>query len=87
MQKIHWTNRPENKAKLKKMLRAAAVTRAKKNAAQSTPATETGIPDDTFAYALGHVECWLDTYAKSAGVPAAALTARLGKVLQSKASR
>ena len=79
--RIHWTHRPENKEKLKAMSRKAAQTRKNgKTTAQDTDA----IPEATFAYALGHIECWVDTFAKSAGVPPAALAAQLGAILSRK---
>jgi hypothetical protein len=87
MKKKHWTQTRAGKAKLAAAHAKAAQTRA----ARSTPTTEkphaSDIPHDTLAYALGHVECWLDTFAKSAGVSAETLTARVGAVLHLKIGR
>lgn len=99
--KVHWTRRPENKAKLAKMVkRSAAAKKAIRKAAKKNGKANPGqksklkphddgadIPQDTFAYALGHIECWIETFSKSAGVSAEALAARLGSVLRSKNSR
>lgn len=86
--KLHWTQRPENKAKVLAMAKRGRRTRkAQKRARTSIPHPETNagdIPQDTFAYALGYIECWLEAYAKSAGIPSEALAAKLGKVLQVK---
>ncbi len=82
---VHWTLRPENKKKVQAMLKKRAATR-KRNKRAALPPTRTtphddAIPQDTFAYALGYLECWVEAYAKSAGVPSEALAAKLGAVL------
>lgn len=45
------------------------------------------IPEGIFAYALGHIESWIETYAKSASVSGEALAAELGAVLHRKTRR
>jgi hypothetical protein len=90
--KLHWTQRPENKAKVQAMARRGSKTRnaaKKKNGSQQKPKPETqnGINvefEKAFAYALGYVECWIENYSQSTAVPAEALASRLGKVLQGK---
>lgn len=99
--KIHWTKTPEGKAKMAKAqkkswkTRRAQFTQNTKQskvpsstrhrrdviASKETPIKET----PTFAYALGHIECWIAAYAASAGVSPESLAAELGKVLQLKA--
>lgn len=98
--KLHWTKRPENKAKLAKMVKkSVAAKKAIRNGKQpkatkpkAAPKPQptnngSGIPEDTIAYALGHVECWIETFAKSAGVPSEALAFELGTVLRGKNGR
>src|SRR5262245_25074529 len=46
-----------------------------------------GIPETTLAYALGHLQSWIETYARSSGVSSAALAYRLGQLLQRSARR
>ena len=87
---LHWTQRPENKEKLKASHRKAVRSKKAARTVVSTPTTQTSVttvPEDTFAYALGFVECWIQTYASSAGVSSEALASRMGKVLQGKSSR
>lgn len=101
--KIHWTQRPENKARVKASLKKAHAAKQvnKKKRAQakkqspssSTPAKASHvkvrerIQEGVFSYALGHVECWIATYAASADVSAEALAAELGAVLSRKVRR
>lgn len=98
--KTHWTKRPENRAKVAKMIAKGKKTAKKKKngvkkhaAMQVTPKPSSEnshasiIPQDTFAYALGFIECWIETYAKSASIPSETFAAKLGKVLQHKNSR
>lgn len=91
---VHWTKRPENAKKVKLMLRRRQLTRAatqrNKNSAvlpPSTPESQHAVPQDVFAYALGYLECWLESYAKSASVSPEALAARMGEVLSVKSRR
>jgi hypothetical protein len=86
---VHWTKRPENAERVKKMVKKREASRKRnKRAAAHTPTTEqangTTISEDVFAYALGWTECWITTYAASAGVPPEALAARMGEVLSVK---
>lgn len=89
MKKPHWTQTPAGKAKLAKNTRRAWQKRKTTTLhAEPTSHGTFSIKDSPiFSYALGHVEAWLDTYAKSAGVPVEVLTTELGKVLQGKARR
>jgi hypothetical protein len=98
--KIHWTQTDAGKAKMAKAQKKSWQTRrkngthTKKTKVPSSTrhrhdvvaSKEARIQETpTFAYALGHIECWIATYAASAGVPAESLAAELGKVLQLKA--
>lgn len=80
--RVHWTQTRKGKARLAEIAAARRTTLTQENATHAP-----SIPKDTFAYALGHVECWIDTYAKSAGVSAEALASRLGSVLSGKNRR
>lgn len=95
---VHWTKRPENKAKVAAMIAKGKRTSKKaKTTKHSTirrqtndaPARREIAIEETpvFAYALGHVEAWLETYAKSADISSETLASKLGKVLQLKARR
>ena len=61
--------------------KAGRVVASRRKEVSDAPLIEEG----TFSYALGYVECWLQTYAAAAGVPHGTLAARVGKVLQVKA--
>lgn len=85
--RVHWTQTSAGKRILK-----ARSKRIKQGKGQTNKGGNDGIAkaeadEATFAYALGHVECWLQNYADSAGVSAGALAARMGQVLQRKARR
>jgi hypothetical protein len=87
--KQHWTQTPAGR---KKMARVARNSHRARKKAAPTPKPETSphghsLPHDVVAYALGHLECWIDAFAKSAGVSPEALAARLGAVLRSNNSR
>lgn len=85
---VHWTQRPENKEKIRKMREKANRTRKRHQQSTTHPSPRAShvadIAQDTFAYALGHVECWIEIYAKSSGVSAESLAAKLGAVLSVK---
>lgn len=97
--KTHWTQRPENKARVQAMLKKASAAKqaSKKNrpkARQSTLSQKVDhveardrIQEGVFSYALGYVECWISTFAASADVSAEALAAELGAVLSRKVRR
>jgi hypothetical protein len=88
--KLHWTQTPEGKAKLAKNTARAWKQRRAKTTIKTEPTshgTFTIKDSPIFAYALGHVTAWVETYAKSAGVPYEALATELGKILQVKARR
>lgn len=93
--KTHWTQKPENKAKLAAMVKRSVKAKKtnRKNGAHKQPKPKPqpkpheNIPEEVFAYSLGYIECWLETFAKSAGVPSETLAARLGQVLHSKSRR
>lgn len=95
MKKLHWTQTPAGKIKLSKALKKyyrtpAGKTRARRYKTPITPENSHGSAlkeTPTFAYALGHVESWIEHYAKSAGVSPELLTSELGEVLQLKAHR
>lgn len=82
MARVHWTQTPKGKALLAK--RRAA----KRQTVYASEKPDTSLrqsPD--FAYALGFIECWIQTYAASSGLSGEALTAELGAVLSRKARR
>ena len=88
--KLHWTQRPENRAKVQRMATRAGRASARRRTGRPTPpprqeTTHDGIEEGTFGYALGWIECWLGTYASAAGVSQSALAARVGAVLHRKA--
>jgi hypothetical protein len=98
----HWASTEAGKAKLSRAVkrgwkrrRAALKAAAKAAKVPRTPtprsnerkAKAAGIPADISAYALGHIECWIDHYAASSGVSRSALAAELGAVLQGKSVR
>ena len=98
--KMHWTKTPEGREKMSKALRKfhrkkKNGTHTQKHAAPKVPSKPSSknthvkniIPQDTFAYALGYIECWIETFAKSAGLPSETFATELGKVLQHKNSR
>jgi hypothetical protein len=87
----HWTQTKAGKAKLAQSLKKSWAAR------KSTPNTVTRnsdasirqeeIPTDVFAYALGFVECWIDTFAKGAHLPPELLARQLGAILSIKSKR
>lgn len=88
----HWSQSPEGRKKMseiqKKRFAKARKTKPTRSRRETHNANGTAPPqidEAIFAYALGHVECWLGNYAESAGVPTNSLTSRVGKVLHSKA--
>jgi len=91
--KVHWTQRPENKAKLKAMLKRASKSRKSKKSSSSTKVVKHGnarpeeVPEGTFQYALGYFECWIENFAQSSSVSATALASQLGKALSGKHRR
>lgn len=80
---MHWTQKPENKARLKKMRRKSA--RLKKNFHLRTPNEPQ--EDAHTAYAFGYTQAWLQTYSERLGIAQSALTIRVGKLLQSASRR
>lgn len=88
--KAHWSQTRRGKQIIKESNRRRRLRRAQK---PTTP-TQRHVHDNspeidaaTFSYALGHVECWIQTFARSASVPEEALAARLGEVLSGKVRR
>lgn len=98
--KLHWTQRPENRDKLMRMVRRGAKAnqakakkpQKRKYTKKPTPtpnhATNThpasAIPPEIIAYGLGYVESWLAVFSQSAGVPQSTLAYELGTALRAK---
>lgn len=84
----HWTQLPENKAKLRKQLAKAARTKAKGRKTSGEPSDSQKEQDAAVhAYAFGHVEAWLEVYARSHGLSPSALTHRVARLLLRSAGR
>lgn len=79
--RIHWTQTPKGKA----ILAAKKATQTGKKNVKTKE--EDRVPEGIFAYALGHIEGWIEFYAKSASVSPSALAAELGAVLHRKTRR
>lgn len=96
--KPHWSHTTAGKKHMAKMRRASVLQRkrAKKGVTknvnqQPSPQgasahAQEQLPTHVIAFAAGHILCWLEAHARSHRVSAAALTYRLGKILQSQAS-
>lgn len=78
-----------SKAKLSRTMkrRWALVKQVEKSNGGSEAQGSTAISETTVAYAVGHVEAWIQAYASSLDLPARSLTARVGDVLSRKAGR
>lgn len=90
MTKLHWTQRPENKTKVQRMLKKSAKAR-RSNKRKHKPETRNDAPDFTktreFGYALGHVEAWIQSFAASVNRSYEDVAAPLGKALSIAARR
>lgn len=93
MKKKHWTQTLAGKRRLKEIKAERAQSRVpmvinnegEKNEGKAR--SEIQLPDHITAYALGHCTAWLDIFARSHGVPAAALADRVGRLLQDPTHR
>lgn len=82
----HWSQTPKGK-------RLIAASNKRRSSSRTTPPTRTRsvsnvhghgeVDEVTLSYALGHVQCWIQNFARSSAVSEEALTARLGQVLSS----
>lgn len=86
----HWTQKPENKARVaaiaRKRNRIRYSTKAPKKArihAQTSATFQHEGTDAQVAFALGSITAWLTNYARSIDVPERDFTRRLGQILRS----
>jgi len=84
--KLHWTQRPENKAKLARLIRKMVKTknRGKKNVTVKRSKEETPETDphrEDIIYAFARTEAWLEFYANSIELPKSFVTEQVAKLL------
>lgn len=90
---VNWTQTPEGRRKLSKMMKdrhkagvfKKAMTKVMK--ARHGNGTASSKEDVLISYALGHVTAWLEIYCKSHGVSRSVTAYRVGKALQDSARR
>ena len=81
--KLHWTQLPENKEKVKAMAEKGASTRRKVNVKRkhSTKGKAEAHQDSRIVYAFAHVEAWIELYADSVELPRSIVTEQVAELL------
>lgn len=97
---VHWTHRPENKERLKAMLKRAAATR-KKNKSSRNQYTKVNIKPEELesgngkrieertevAWLVGYITARIEIVSSAIDVPFESLAASVSKILSSKSRR